>query len=501
MKSNPSRVAALFAVLLIFAPACRPSPRPGYFHTYMQSDPGRIDPFYSSDVISGRVLAATFAGLFTIDSQGRPAPDLVDSYRFNGVVLECALKKGVLFHSGRPLSADDVIFSFERVWKGENPTSPRKWVFEKVLRIEKTGERSLRVTLSGPQSTFLHRLTMPCAFVISREDYLNGGRVIGCGPFSVAQWRQDEQIVLERFPGYYGPRPALEGMVFKIIPEDLTARFEFMNGALDYFEIPYMSDIDFTGRASRVVTVPELGVHYVALNTQRPPFDSREFRRALNLAVDRRAVMKALFKNRFEEARGVVPSGTADYASAGRPFRFDPGEAARIVRRLGLEGARIVLLIKADSQVSLIAQMLQHYLGRAGLRVEVTPLEWSALKSRTFRGDFEMAYFTWVADYPEPENFLYPLFYSKNAGAGGNRSFYRNAAVDRMLDAARGTLERQKRFDIYRRVERIIIDDSPWIFLWYSDKRIALGRRVGEYVPCPVFSGMKGDRITLVKSP
>nr|HPJ40653.1 hypothetical protein [Spirochaetota bacterium] len=130
-------------------------------------------------------------------------------------------------------------------------------------------------------------------------------------------------------------------------------------------------------------------------------------------------------------------------------------------------------------------------------RVEIVPLEWSALKSRTFRGDFDMAYFTWIADYPEPENFFYPLFYSRNAGAGGNRSFYRSADVDRLIETARRATNRQKRFDIYRRIEGIILNEAPWIFLWYADKRIALGSRVKDYTPYPIFSGFKGNHITL----
>ena len=108
-----------------------------------------------------------------------------------------------------------------------------------------------------------------------------------------------------------------------------------------------------------------------------------------------------------------------------------------------------------------------------------------------------MAFFTWHADYPEAENFLYPLFYSKNCGAGGNRSFFTNSDVDLLLQKASRTIDKKTRYEIYHKIERIIIDEAPWIFLWYGDKRIALSERIEEFIPYPIYNGMKGDKIRL----
>ena len=471
--------------------------RPDFFYTYVQSDPARLDPFSSTDVVSGRILAHLFNGLFRIDPDGNLVPDLAEGYSFNGVTLQVTLRKGVHFHSGDLLNADDVIFSFERIRRSENPTSPRKWVFANIQKILKTGKRSLAIRLKKPSSTFLSLLTMPTCFIISRESQQKHTAVIGTGPFILKEWKQDERLVLVRNPDYFGRKPQIRGIVYKIIPEDLTARFEFLNGRIDYFELPYLAKVTIQRPDLRTVEIPELSVHYIALNTEREPFTSRSFRRALNLAIDREAILKSLFSRGFRRAAGSVPPEVGTYRSTQTPYPYQPDRARKIFDELRLGDRPLSLFIKSDHQVSLIAQLIQHYLNSAGLRVEIREMEWSALKAATIRGRYDMCYFTWHADYPEPENFLFPLFFSHNRGAGGNRSFYRNREVDRMLITAQRILSREKRFDIYRRTERLITDDAPWIFLWYGSKRIILSGKVRAFQAYQLYHGMKGNEIVL----
>lgn len=492
----PFRARILFALLAAaLLSSCGGAGDPRYFHTYMQSDPGMLDPFYSADVVSGRVLTMLCNGLFAIGYDGSLTGDLAESHTFDGRKLSVRLRRGVLFHDGRELTADDVVFSLERMRTSSNPTSPRKWMFSTVRSVKKTGRYGVDIELTRTHATFPYLLTMPGSYIVSPASDFRNGRVIGTGPFYLAEWRQDERLLLLRNENYFGGKARVAGVEFRIIPEDLTARFEFSNGTLDYFETPYLARLGFDEAKVRMCDLPELSVHYVAINTSRAPFDKRLFRHALNRAVDRRAIMAALFNGRFTVSDGPVPPGTGGYRTRMPGDPFDPAWARRTIGELGLTGFRVTLLIKADHQVALIAQMLQHFLEGAGLRVTVLPLEWSAMKSRTLRGDFDLAYFTWHADYPEAENFLYPLFHSSSAGAGGNRSFFSDARVDALLDAARAEVDREKRFDIYRRAERIIGDEAPWVFLWFGDKRIALSGRIGGFRPYPVFTVFKGNEI------
>ncbi len=463
---------------------------------YTQSDPGKLDPFYSTDVVSGRILSMICNGLLAIDEKGNLVGDLAESYRFDGRTLYVRLRLGIAFHNGRECNADDVIFSLNRIRLGENPTSPRKWIFSSVKDIQKEEKYTLRITLEKPHATFPYLLAMPACFIVARESDFVSGKIISTGPFMLSEWKQDERIILRRHDGYFKGTPKIEGIEYRIIPEDLMARFEFTSGRLDYFELPLLGKSFQYKSALFVLDMPEPSVHYIALNTQKQPFSEKRFRRALNHAIDKQAIVNALFDSRFTVAAGPVPAGVGGYDSNTLPaLEYNPVKAKAIITELHLTEKRCTLLVKADYQFELVGRMVQRFLAEAGIRIEVQTLEWTALKSRVVRGDYDMAYFTWYGDYPEPENFLVPLFHSKNAGLGGNRAFYSNPKVDALFDEAIRTVDKEKRFDIYRRAEGIIRNEAPWIFLWTSVKRVALSGRVRGFVAYPSYTSFKGERL------
>lgn len=486
-----------FLVLVLITAACQKQQKKDFFYTYTQSDPSNLDPFYSTDVVSGKILAHLFNGLFKINKDGIFQKDLLEHYSFDGIIFKGKLKKNVLFHNGTRLSARDIAFSYNRIMNSQNPTSPRKWIFEKVKKINLINDYEFEITLKSPSSTFPYLLTMPNCFIISEEAYRKDGSIIGSGPFSLSEWKRDESLMLIKNNHYYDTKPHINGIIYKIIPEDLTARFEFLNGTIDYFELPYLANLDLKENKNKLITAGELSVHYIALNNLKQPFNDKLFRKAVNMAIDRNSILNNLLKNRFTLAAGAVPNKVGDYSAVRETIPYNPSEAKKIIKENGYSGKEIILLLKPDHQVSLICQTIQHYLNAAGLNIKIREVEWSALKTATMKGNFEMAYLTWHADYPEAENFLYPLFFSKNTGAGGNRSFYHNKDVDYLLTESQETIDKEKRFALYRRIERIIVDDAPWIFLWYGSKRIALSERVANFISYPVFSGMKGTDIEL----
>ncbi len=496
MKSARWGINISIAVLGLLFVFCGSPSKSELFRMYTQSDPGKLDPFYSTDVVSGRILAMMCNGLFAIDERGNLVGDLATWYHFDGKTLRVKIRPKVYFHNGRECTADDVIFSLNRVRLGEHPTSPRKNILSPVRTIEKTGADSLVIHLNNVHSAFPYVLTMPACFIVAHESDFSSGRIIGTGPFKLSEWKQDERIVLVRHDAYFKGRPKLKGIEYRIIPEDLMARFEFTSGNLDYFELPLLGKSFQSENTYRIIDMPEPSVHYIALNTRKKPFDDKRFRRALNMAIDKKAIVDALFDSRFAIAQGPVPDGTGGYSARHLPaIDYNPSDTRTILATRCPKACDLTLLVKADYQLELVARMMQHFFSEVGLAVRVQALEWSTLKSRVLRGDFDMAYFTWYGDYPEAENYLVPLFHSKNAGIGGNRALYANPAVDALLEKASAETDREKRFDIYRRAEGIIRDDAPWIFLWTSVKRVALSGGVRGFVAYPAFTAFKGETL------
>ncbi|MGL4368721.1 MAG: ABC transporter substrate-binding protein, partial [Spirochaetota bacterium] len=247
----------------------------------------------------------------------------------------------------------------------------------------------------------------------------------------------------------------------------------------------------------RTDTVPELCVHYLALNTQKYPFTDPGFRRALNLAIDRPAIIAALFKNRYTPAAGPVPPHTGTYQGGISPIPYDPEAARALIKKTGMEGKTVTLSCKAEHQVSLTAQMIQVYLEKAGLKIEIREMEWGSLKTAANAGKYDIALFNWYGDYPDAENFLRPLFHSENRGSGGNRAFFSDPVTDRLIDRAGSTVSEKERNDLYRQAEQRIVDQAPWVFLWYGGRKIAFSRRVESFTSYPVYNGMKGNDIIL----
>jgi peptide/nickel transport system substrate-binding protein/oligopeptide transport system substrate-binding protein len=268
----------------------------------------------------------------------------------------------------------------------------------------------------------LYQLALPSALIISREAYRRDGSIIGSGPFALEEWKTDERIVLRASSGHRRPAE-VERIMFRIVPEELSARFEFMNGTLDYYEISYLARASLGDTRYRSLTVPEYSVYYIALNNRHPQLGDIRLRQALNMAVDREAIRRMLFRDRFVSTVGPVPPGMAGYRTAAEGYAYDPETARQIIAGSGRSGREFETADQGRSSGGADGPD-DPALSATGRAQGAHPqLEWTALRAITLSGNYDMALFTWHADYPEPENFLWPLFHSTNAGAGATAPF------------------------------------------------------------------------------
>jgi len=510
---------ALLTCLVCLITSCSSRNRvPGYICYRLGTNPTTLDPALIVDVTGGSISAKLFNGLVKIGDDLSVQPDIAKKWSVsnNGLLYTFTLKQGVYFSNKREVKADDFKYSFKRILHPKS-RSPNIWIFDKVLGaddfkkgmdediegIKVIDDYTLEIRLERPFSPFLSLLTTTAAYVIPEEEAEKwgpdfSGHPVGTGPFILKEWLPGREIKLERRDDYFGGKARVEGIIYRIIPEDLTAVTEFELGNIDLLTIPateYSRYRNDPRKADLISSIKGLNTYYLGLNCSKHPFKNAAFRKAVSLAIDREKILDTIYERRGRLAAGPVPDALRKWEIP-RLYEYNPRMARQIIREEGLEGLTLRFYVTADQEVVDIAEVIQSYIRAAGIDVVIKQLEWSAYKEAVNRGEPDMFYLSWWADYPDPENFLYPLFHSSNHGSAGNRARYANPAVDSLIEQGRHTLDEKTRNALYRSAEEIIVADAPWVLLWHRTDFIIRQPWVKNYKIYPVYSMDKGTEIS-----
>ncbi len=519
MKNSVHWLCAVLCVLVLFT-ACSPQNRiEGYVYYRLNTNPTTLDPAFIVDVTGGSIAAKLFNGLVKIGKDLTIEPDIAENWTLSadGLLYTFQLKEGVKFSSGRTVTARDFKYSFERILNPEN-RSPATWVFEKILGAEEfmqgravevrgiqvVDDHTLEIRLKRPFSPFLNLMAMTSAYVVPREEVERWGpdfssHPVGTGPFLLKEWQPNREIRLDRRTDYFDRPAKMHGIVYRIIPEDLTAVSEFELGNLDLLTIPAAEYARYRRDPSKrqfIASIEGLNTYYLGFNCSRPPFDNPRLRKAVASAIDREKILNTIYEKRGRLADGPVPDIMRKWALRSL-YRYDPQKAKEIIAGEGFQNSTVHFYITADQEIVDIAEVIQSYLAAAGMNVQIKQLEWSAYKEALSRGEADMFYLSWWADYPDPENFLFPLFHSANHGPAGNRTRYTNTAVDALIEQGRLTMDEQKRNAFYQKAEELIVADSPWVFLWHRTDFIIRQPRIKNYTIQPIYSMDKGTDIEI----
>jgi peptide/nickel transport system substrate-binding protein/oligopeptide transport system substrate-binding protein len=300
--------------------------------------------------------------------------------------------------------------------------------------------------------------------------------------------------------------PGVGKVRFRIIPEAFTRIAEFESGSLDILRIPHAELDRFLEDESRrnlIQTQSELRVVYIGLNNQKGPLADVRVRRALNMGVDVERIVDVLTGGHAVRAAGAIPPTLPGYVSR-PPFPYDPARARGLIAEAGYaDGFEMEIWQRESPEGNRVVEAVQGYLLELGIRVRVVKREWSAFKEAVSRGRVDAFFLDWYADYPDAENFLYPLFHSENAGGGGNRSFYSDPEVDSLIEAAQASLGPAGGSGGYARIDSLVFEDAPWLFLYFPRSFVIVSPRVQGYTFPVVYLGedlstvsfsLEGDR-------
>jgi peptide/nickel transport system substrate-binding protein/oligopeptide transport system substrate-binding protein len=506
------RAALIIGCALLLSGCTRRANDSRMLELALETSPNRLDPAFVVDAAEGEICALLFDGLVGFAPDGTMVPGLARRWTISadGREYRFELDTSARFTGGKPVRAGDVIATFRRVLDPAT-ASPRAWVLTRILGAQAfhAGESdsipglvapddsTLGIRLDAPFAPFLSLLALPAARVI---DVSTAGTDIpvGSGPWRVSEWLRGDRITL--VPNPHRPRPPIEGIRYRIIPEPFTRIAEFEAGTIDVLEIPDAEVPRFRSdekTAPHILERPELRVFYVGLNNNT--FTDPRVRRALNHAVNVPALVRVLASGEAVPAHGSVPPGLPGHAA--RPgYEYDPERARALLAEAGHpDGLSLEIWQRESAEGNRVLEAVQGYLLAVGVKATLVRREWSAFKEAVNAGKVDAFFLDWIADYPEAENFLFPLFHSANQGGGGNRARFEDATVDRLLDETSRMPDADARARAYAAIDSLVYAQAPWLYLYFPTSFHAVSPRIRGYRLPAVY--LANDFSAVTKSP
>jgi ABC-type transport system substrate-binding protein len=485
-----------------------------------------LDPANIGDGLVPQILEALFAGLIDYDLDGKIVPDLAERWTTSedGKSIRFVLREGARFHDGEEVTAEDVKRSTERALhpSAPNPFSAyfgslagyADFAAKKTEHLEGVtveGRYVVTYHLDSPDASFLPLLAMPPLRPVCRSAgtrYVDTWQVCGAGPFKLLPggWDRGREITVVRHDGYFRPGlPYLDAvkLLFHVNPN--AQRFKFISGkGLDILRdflapdlLNFQSDPRWKPFGAYEV---EKQVAGVAMNTEMPPFDNIEIRRAISSALDRDKLRLVRAAN-IRAADRPVPPGVDGYDPDLRGQTYDYAAALEHMKRAGYPYDPVTktggwphvvpYLTYAQGLDEYMAQVVQQMLGRIGIRIELRVVNYAAfIALRGRRHEAALGPQFWAQDYPEAGSFLEPLFTSRaiNDGDSNNWSFYKNPRVDDLVEGAKRELDAGRRKKLYSEAQQIICDEAPWAFTHFYRFYAQWHPYVHDYKPHPMWT-------------
>jgi peptide/nickel transport system substrate-binding protein/oligopeptide transport system substrate-binding protein len=511
------RLPPLLAALVLALGACRHGGHSRTLEYYFTYDPRSLDPAFSTDVPTGEVVALLFDNLTRFDPDGGLVPGLARRWEVgdDGRRYTFHLRTDATFHDGRPVRAADVRASFLRALD-PGSLGGRAWPLYPILGARDFNARkapdvaglavpddsTVVITLEEPLNIFPKLVAMPSTAIVptpTPEDF--DQEPVGSGPWRFVSWSHDDAIVLARNERYWDGPPAADSLRIRIIPEPLTQAAEYESGGLSVVEIPFGETRRWEAtRAAELERRPTIRDLYIAINTTRGPLADVRVRQALNHAVNVETLLDRVMAGRGIRAFGVIPPGIVGYDSSRTPIPYDPARARALLAEAGHAGGFDIKLWRSQrTELARIAQAVQADLAAVGIRVEIVQRDASSARAAVRKGEADLFLTDWYADYPDPENFTYPLFHSRNAGTGGNYAFLNDPVTDSLTVRLRTTTDEAEKARLAREADARIAAQVPWIFLWHPEDVWARHPEVEGWRIPAIFNGQRWTAARIVR--
>jgi peptide/nickel transport system substrate-binding protein len=448
----------------------------------MKADPKTLDPQKSIDTMSNKSITLIYDILLDLDENLNLKPNLAESWeRLDDCNVIFHLKKGVKFHNGEELKAEDIKFTLERA-----ASSPQTlYLFKPITKVTVIDDYTVQVTTDKPFGALLNNLAAVQGGIVSKkavleygDDYVN--HPVGTGQYKLKEWLPGNRIVFEGFKDAYQGAPNFEELTYLTIPEVSNRMIALETGEVDVaFDIGIMDKETIENSNNlELVEVESPALLYLGFDQTNPIYQNKKLREAIAYAIDNQTFVDVVFRGSAVTGDSPLPKASPAYNGNVKKYNQDIEKAKKLLAEAGYpNGLDIELWYMDDGPRVDMCVIIQDQLKKIGINVEIKIFEFGAYVSKTALPNKELYFLSWNSS-GDGDVALYPLFHSSQHGAPGNRSFYSNKEVDKLLDKARVSVDEEERKSLYKEVQNILQEDLAIYALAYPKINLAKNKEL-----------------------
>jgi peptide/nickel transport system substrate-binding protein len=454
--------------------------------------PTNLDPRVGTDTYSGRIWDMTASALIRLAPNGDYAPDIAQKWETpDDKTIVFHLNPNAKFQDGRPVTAKDFKFTFDSM-TAPNFNSPKRSGYAAVQSFEAPDDHTFVIKLNEPNAGIFDNLTYMLVPQGADTNVFSKKPVLA-GPYQIKDYRVDDRVAMDAFPGWVGGAPKIPHILVRIIPDATTRVLELRRGTVNFTinSVPY-DQVDAFRKSPdfNVVTSHGGAYQYLCFNLKDPILSKKEVRQAIAYAIDRNRIVRDLLHGYGAVTDTMFPQGHWARAENLPTYPFDPAKAKQLLDAAGYKqnGAqprfRLVFKTSTDAEANQQAEMIQQMLKDVGIDMQITTSEFGTFMDDIKNGRFQM-FSLRRAGIADPD-FYYTIFDSKSLAPNGqNRGYYVNPRVDQLIEQGRATFDRAKRKQAYDEVQKILQQDLPYISLYHRDNVAIMRKNVSGFVMYP----------------
>lgn len=451
-----------------------------------------LDPAQQNTTTVRNVLDYEVQTLVTFNEKGELQPLLATSWEWSdtGNALTLHLREGVKFHDGTPFDAEAAKFSLGRLID-DKVSTPNGQSYQVINNIEVLDDHTIRLDLDYPTADLLNALgdtvsamMSPASVDAEGNSYENLQNPVGTGPYKLVRHMRGSQLVFERDEDYWGDKPYYKNVVLKIVPESNALEAGLRAGQLDLIMNPPVSDLVALEADPNIAIIkaPSDRSVYLSFVTNKPPFDSKEVRQALNYAVDKEAIIKNVMFDAVNLSDSPFAPSVSGYCETG-VYEYNPEKAKQMLKDAGAEGIQVNMGTPRGryTQDYEATQAIASYLRQVGVQVEIGTADWATYTADIFsvdRNPYNLFLLGWA---PPAMDAMFQMTYFSKIGwppNGVNGTFYDNPEMEAIFEKAQREVDDEKRNDMYCQIQKMIFDDAPWMFLWSQNLILAHNKNI-----------------------